>query len=434
MKIDTGGRDPSMTTYFVRGVIFAVVGVLVLGLLWARYEGKFEDNTEVSAALTDVGDGLISGADVRYNGMIVGQVDTVSVVGSSSEQQREVAMLLDPKQAEGIPANTTARTVPSNLFGVNSVELIRPEHPSNDRLSDGATVKADTSEPTIRLQDAQNELRTLLRSVPPEDLGMVLGTIADALDGGGATFSTFVGVLDTYWKTINAQFPPGAPSGFDNFTNAVEGLASSTPTLLDTLGKSVKPALTIAEKQDDLTALLSNSQDLLDTTQALFAKNGDAGKRVVRDLNTTLGATMLDPDALPQALRELYVLAGRVLGVFTGVNGHVQLNLGINFGAYRMYTKQNCPVYDGGPYGQLRGPGCVGPGTGTGPTQSGPLLVYPEGGMQPDRNRNAKKSRGVSTSRDSRTLGTALGRTPTSAEKLMLGPLVSVAPEQEGQR
>lgn len=419
-----------MTTYFVRGVIFALVGILVLGVLWARYDGKFDDTTDVSASLTDVGDGLISGADVRYNGMIVGEVDSVEVVGSSSEQLREVHMLLEPKQAEGVPANTTARTVPSNLFGVNSVELIRPEQPSDDRLSDGDTVDADTSEPTIRLQDAQNDLRTLLTSVPPEDLGMVLGTIADALDGGGATFSTFVGVLDNYWKTINAQFPPGAPSGFDNFVDSVEGLAESTPDLLDTLGKSVKPALTIAEKQDDLTALLAGGQDVLDTTQALFAKNGDAGKRVVRDLNTTLGATMLDPDALPQALRELYVLAGRVLGVFTGTNGHVQLNLGVNFSAYRMYTKQNCPVYDGGPYGQLRGPGCVGPGTGTGPTMSGPLSVYPEGGMQPDRNR--KRASGVSTSRDSKTLGTALGRKPTSAETLMLGPLVSVAPEKEG--
>ncbi|GAA4679183.1 hypothetical protein GCM10023197_39320 [Gordonia humi] len=423
-----------MKTYFIRGTIFAVVGLVVLGLLWARYEGKFDSTTDVSAELNDVGDGLISGADVRYNGMIVGEVDSVAVIGSSSDQLRSVHMLLEPKQAEGIPANTTARTVPSNLFGVNSVELIAPKDPSSDRLSTGDVVKADTSEPTIRLQDAQNELRTLLRSVPPEDLGMVLGTIADALDGGGATFSTFVGVLDTYWKTINAQFPPGAPSGFDNFDKAIKGLAASTPELLDTLGRSVKPALTIAEKQDELTALLSSGQDVLDSTQALFAANGDAGKRVVRSLNTTLGATMLDPDAMPQALRELYVLAGRVLGVFTGTNGKPQLNLGINFGAYRMYTHQNCPVYDGGPYGQLRGPGCVGAGTGTGPTMSGPLTVYPEGGMQPDRNRNTKKVRGVTTTRDEKTLSDALGRTPTAAETLMLGPLVSVAPTQGGDR
>jgi ABC-type transporter Mla subunit MlaD len=259
---------------------------------------------------------------------------------------------------------------------------------------------------------------------------MVLGTIADSLDGGGATFSTFVGVLDTYWKTINAQFPAGAPSGFDNFNRSINALAASTPELLDTLGKAVKPAMTIVEKQDELTALLTNAQSMLDSTQALFAKNGDGGKRLVHDLNTMLGALMYEPNSLPEGLREIYTLATRVLGVFTGVNGHVQLNLGVNFSAYQMYTRQNCPVYDGGPYGQLRGPGCVGPGTGTGPTMSGPLSVYPNS----MKRKASKNVRGVTTKQDQKTLSKALGRKPSAAETLMVGPLVSATPEQGGER
>ena len=432
MRIDTGGRDPSLKAYFVRGLIFLAVAAVVFGLLIARYEGKFDSNTEVTADLTDIGDGLVSGADVRYNGFIVGTVGAIELTGSGDNPAKSVELVLDTTQAEGIPANTTARTVPSNLFGVNAVELIAPGDPSSDRLSSGDVVPADTSEPTIRLQDAQNELRTLLRSVPPEDLGMVLGTIADALQGGGATFSTFVGVLDTYWKTINAQFPPGAPSGFDNFNRAVKGLAQSTPDLLDALGKSVVPAMTVAQNSDQLTALLSAGQGMLDQTQTLFAKNADGGKRIVRDLNTMLGAVMLDPDAMPQALHEIYVLAGRVLGVFTGVNGHVQLNLGINFSAYQQYSRQNCPVYDGGPYGQLRGPGCVGPGTGTGPTMSGPLTIYP-----PSMQRRAaanKRASGVTTGKDGKTLKKALGRKPTAADTLMLGPLVAGVTPKGGEK
>ncbi|MGB3696145.1 MAG: MCE family protein [Gordonia sp. (in: high G+C Gram-positive bacteria)] len=431
MRIDTGGRDPSVKAYFIRGVAFLAVAAVVFGLLLARYEGKFDSRTEVTAQLTDVGDGLVSGADVRYNGFIVGSVDSLTLVGTGDNPTKDVALILDPKQAAGIPSNTTARTVPSNLFGVNSVELIAPATPASTPLAGGDVVKADTSEPTIRLQDAQNELRTLLRSVPPEDLGMVLGTIADALQGGGATFSTFVGVLDTYWKAINDQFPPGAPSGFDNFNRAIKGLAASTPELLDAIGKSVVPAMTLAENSEQLTALLSASQGMLDQTQTLFAKNGDGGKRIVRDLNTMLGAMMLEPDSMPEALQQLYVLAGRVLGVFTGVNGHVQLNLGVNFGAYQQYTRVNCPVYDGGRYGQLRGPGCVGPGTGTGPTMSGPLTVYPPG-MRRAAARKPVSS--VTTGTDGKTLKRALGRKPTSADQLMLGPLVSaVTPEEGGQ-
>lgn len=421
VRVDTGGRDPSVGQYFWRGIAFLAVAIVVFALLLMRYQGKFDSYTRVVAQMTDVGDGLIPGADVRYNGLIVGSVADVEAVGSADVGPlKNVNIELTPKQAEGIPANTTARTVPSNLFGVNAVELIQPADPVAGHLEAGATIPADTTADTIRLQDAQNDLLELLRAVPAEDLGMVLGTLADALNGGGETFKTFLPVLDTYFKELNAQFPPGAPSGFANYNAAVKGISESTPELMKTLGRSVIPAMTIAENQRNLTALLSSGQGLLDQTQTLFAKNGAGGIEIVGDMNTMVGAAMYEPDAMPQAIQELYVLAGRVLGVFTGYNGKVQLNLGISFSPFERYGRQNCPVYDGGPYGQLRGPGCVGPGTGTGPTMSGPLKIYPDEGLQ----RREVAGR-VTTRQDAKTLSEALGRKPTAAESLMLGPLVS---------
>lgn len=431
MQIDTDGRNPSLPAYVVRGLAFLLVLAVLFVLLFMRYQGVFSSTVPVTAQLTDIGDGLVADADVRYNGLVVGSVTDISLSGRTGRDDlalKNVSIDLNPDQAQGIPANVTGRTVPSNLFGVNSVELVTPSNPVAETIAADATIPADQSLPTIKLQDAQNDLRTLLKAVPPEQLAAVLGTISEALKGGGVVFGAFVPVLDTYFKTINAQFPPGAPPGFDNFNASVRGLAQSAPQLLDTLGRSVVPAMTIAEKRDDLTALLSAGGTVADATQALFAQNGDHGKAVVRDLNTTLGATVLEPKALPQALQALNDLAARVLTVFTGVNGHVQLNLGISFGAFNRYTRQNCPVYDGGPYGQLRGPGCVGPGTGTGPTSSGPLDIYPSDGMA----RRTIPGR-VSTSSDNKTLGEALDRKPSAADTLMLGPLVqSVTPRSPG--
>lgn len=432
--IETGGNNPSLTQYVLRGLAFLVVLLIMFVLLFLRYQGTFSKTVPVTAQLTDVGDGLITGADVRYNGLIVGTVTSIglsSAVGRDNIALKDVDIDINPDQSSGIPSNITARTIPSNLFGVNSVELVRPQQPSG-HLDSGATIPADQSLPTIRLQDAQNELTVLLKAVPPEELAAVLGTFADALKGGGNVFAAFVPILDTYWKTINAQFPPGAPGGFDNFNNAVKGLSQSTPQLLDTLGRSVIPAMTIAEKQQDLTALLSAGQGVLDQTQTLFAANGDRGKRVVADLNRTVGAAVLEPEAMPQALTALNNLAARVLTVFTGVNGHAQLNIGVDFGAFNRYTRQNCPVYDGGPYGQLRGPGCVGPGTGTGPTMSGPLAVYPSDGMR--RGLKFPTAGSVTTSSDNQKIGAALHRKPTAADTLMLGPLVQSATVGGGGR
>lgn len=432
MNIATDGRNPSLLQYVLRGVAFLLVMAIVAALLIMRYQGVFSSMVPVTAKMHDVGDGLISGADVRYNGLIVGSVKSIGLDDSDatgSAQLKIVDIDLVPDQADGIPANVTARTVPSNLFGVNSVELVPPANPSTDRISDDAQIPADTSLPTIRLQDAQNELRTLLKAVPPEQLAGLLGTIADALDGGGAVFGSFVGILNTYFRTINDQFPPGAPPGFDNFNNAVRGLAQAAPQLLDALGRSVIPAMTIAEKQQDLAALLSAGQGILDQTQVLFARNGDGGKRIVADLNRMIGAAVLEPQALPQALTALNNLAAKVLTVFTGVNGHAQLNIGVSFGAFMRYTRQNCPVYNGGPYGQLRGPGCSGPGTGTGPTSSGPLQIYPSDGMR--RNRPVGM---VTTGNDAKTLSTALRRTPSTADALMLGPLVQAVDARDNDQ
>lgn len=433
VRVDTGGRDPSVAQYLIRGTIFLLVGILVLALLWMRYDGKFDSKVRVTAELVDVGDGLLSGADVRYNGFIVGSVaDVETIVADAGDPDKRVRLEIDPDQANGIPGNTTVRTIPANLFGVNSVEIVQPDAPEGT-LRNGETLFADKSAETVRLQDAQTQLFDLLDAVPPEDLGMVLTVLADALQDGGATFALFIGTLETYWHDLNQHFPEGAQPGFDDFAATVNGLSSAAPELLNTLGKSVVPALTITEMQRDLTALLSTSQGLLDETGTLFAKNGDNGQRLVGNLNTVLGAVLYDPDAMPQAVNELYTLANRVLGIFTGVNGRIQLNLGLNFGAYQKYTRQNCPVYNGGPYGQLRGPGCVGPGTGTGPTSSGPLLIYPSDGMQ-RRHVAAPAAYGVNNAREREVLEDALDREPTSAEELILGPLVGAVVPGEGAR
>ncbi|GAC49724.1 MlaD family protein [Gordonia aichiensis] len=439
MNIATDGRNPSLGQYVLRGVVFVVVLAIMFVFLFMRYQGVFDSVVPVRAQMEDVGDGLVDSADVRYNGLIVGEVTSMqlsSEQGVGGKQLKVVDIDLDPAQAEGIPANVTARTVPSNLFGVNSVELVAPEQPAADHISADASIPADRSLATIKLQDAQNDLRTLLTAVPPEQLAGVLGTIADALRGGGAVFGMFSGELKTYFEALNAQFPTGAPSGFDNFNDSVLGLASSAPELLNTLGRSVIPAMTVASHQRDITALLTAASSTLDQAQTLFARNGDVAQRLVPDLDTMIGAVTLEPRSLPQALTALNQLAAKAVTVFTGLNGHVQVNIGLSFGALQQYSRANCPVYNGGPYGQARGPGCVGPGTGTGPTSSGPLLVAPasnRAGADQAGTAQGQTSAGVvTTGADNRTLTTALDRTPRAADTLMLGPLVqSVSLERD---
>jgi phospholipid/cholesterol/gamma-HCH transport system substrate-binding protein len=429
MQVDTTGRNPSATQYLLRGVAFVIVLVLILAVLALRYQGAFDEKVEVTASLEDIGDGLVSQADVRYNGLIVGVVTSIDATETSVS---DVNINVIPEQAPGIPANVTARTVPSNLFGVNSVELIQPAEPTG-HLSTGSKIAADESKETIALQSVQNELRELFTAVPPEQIGRVLATIAEALRGGGNVFSAFVGTLDQYWDQINAEFPDGAPPGFDNFNSSMRGIEQSTPELLDAMGRAVVPSLTIIERQRELVSTLTAAQGMIDGLQTLFARNGDGGIRIVNDLNIMTGAIAVDADALPQGLRALNVLAGKVLTVFTGTNGKPLLNIGVSFSPFQMYKHQNCPVYNGGEYGITRGPGCTGPGTGTGPTNSGPLAITPAGATTDTNGGSTGRPGVVTTASDNKTLEAALEREPSAADTLMLGPLVQSVQVQRGE-
>ncbi len=76
MLIATDGRNPSLVQYVLRGSAFLIVLVILFVLLFMRYEGVFSSTVAVNAKLTDVGDGLTSGADVRYNGSSSGRSRT----------------------------------------------------------------------------------------------------------------------------------------------------------------------------------------------------------------------------------------------------------------------------------------------------------------------------------------------------------------------
>ena len=53
--------------------------LILFVLLFMRYQGVFTSTVPVTAKLTDVGDGLITQADVRYNGLIVGSVKSIEL-------------------------------------------------------------------------------------------------------------------------------------------------------------------------------------------------------------------------------------------------------------------------------------------------------------------------------------------------------------------
>lgn len=71
--------DPSRVTVralALRGTIALVVAVLLVAGILAKMNGAFDKSYHITAALTDVGDGLPARSDVKFRGVLVGRSTT----------------------------------------------------------------------------------------------------------------------------------------------------------------------------------------------------------------------------------------------------------------------------------------------------------------------------------------------------------------------
>ncbi|WP_280235680.1 MlaD family protein [Nocardia cyriacigeorgica] len=350
MIIDASGRGPSNRTLGLFGLTLLAAISAVIYLLGLRYTGAFDDRVEVIATLTSTGDGLPERADVKFRGMLVGSVDEVDIV-AKGERQR-VVIDLEPAAAEGIPVDVTARVVPANIFGVTAIELV--DNGAAPRgLRPGSTIEQDTSRATTELQTTLTTLRTVLDHIQPEKLGRVLGTLADALDPGARAPGSTIERLDIWTTQVRAIPEIGDLLG--DLGAATAAISASTPELIDVLAASVTSARTITERRTGVVALLTGAGTAIDATNALFARNPDAGKELVAGLDDTFGALAADPDAIAVSVANLNEALGKLAGVFHwGPSRQMSWAIDVTFTPFQQYTAADCPRY-----GQLSGPRCV---------------------------------------------------------------------------
>ncbi|MBF6456157.1 MlaD family protein [Nocardia cyriacigeorgica] len=369
MIIDPSGRGPSHRTLGLAGTAMLAVIAAVVALLGLRYTGAFDDRVAVVAMLTSSGDGLPERADVKFRGMLVGSVAGVDIVAKGERQRVEIDLL--PEAAGDIPGTVTARVVPANIFGVTAVELV-DNGPAARGLRAGMTIEQDTSRATTELQTTLTTLRTVLDHIQPEKLGRVLGTLADALDPAARVPGSTIERLDTWTTQVRAIPEIGDLLG--DLGAATTAISASAPELIDVLAASVTSARTITERRAGVLALLTGASSTIDATNALFARNPDAGKELVAGLDETFGALAADPDALPVSVANLNAALGELATVFNwGPSKQMSWAIDVTFTPFQQYTAQDCPRY-----GDVAGPRCSdGSVPNTAPAQRFPPTLIP---------------------------------------------------------
>lgn len=209
-----------------------LLAVLIATSIFA-YEKRlpWQDAATITLTTSTPGLELNPHSDVKFQGLRVGEVRTITSDGRSAR----IEMALDKGKLDLIPANVDAAIVPKTLFGEKYVDLRLPARPSSARLVAGGAIAQSTT--SVEISQLFSRLVPVLQALEPAQLSVVLTSLATALDGRGEelarTFNQlqeFLGEVDPHLETFTHDI--------GQFAKTSEVYARATPDLVKLLDAS----------------------------------------------------------------------------------------------------------------------------------------------------------------------------------------------------
>lgn len=427
-QIESAHKPLAGWRLLVRGVAVLAGVVVLAGAAIAKSQGAFSEHIMVTALLTDVGDGLPKGSDVKFRGALVGSVAKVTPALGGRPNAAELT--IDPHFASGIPATVTARVVPSNVFAVSSIQLV--DNGPGVGLRTGAQIVQDQSLATVQFQTVLTKLRQILGAVgrpgSRDSIG-VLQLVAEATSGRGDTLAAAGGGAKRIVRQLNEVMDAkGSEATIGELTNALTGLQAAAPDLLDAVHHAVVPMRTVAEKQVALTDFLSAGKAATGSMAEAFENNTDRLIVITTQLSPVLGVLSDAGGQFAPMVTRMNNVVNRFFDNVWRSDRHTAVGkFMLVITPNRMYTRQDCPRY-----GDLEGPSC----------KTAPLTADPPAFPQAIDPRNyplAPELIGgqglVGGPEERANLTEILGPDTNPASELLLGPVlrgttVHMVPEQ----
>lgn len=271
-------KDPSKNQLAARGLVVLVVILLILALIRGWTQGSFGGPPKVSADLRNAGGSLVKGSDVKLNGVIIGRVLSISRAPSGGGVR--VSMAMDKSLLDRVPANVVARILPATIFGTSYVDL--KGTPDGAPLKAGAVVPADQAQGTLELQNALDDIDSLVNALDPKELATAIGAAAIALDGRGEALGNTAVSLDSYLKTLTPQVAL-LRSDLGKLADLMELIQKVAPNLLDGTDNSLIALKTLVAHKSDLNAVLVNATGLANKSNDFLKKNTDELNRFLKN-------------------------------------------------------------------------------------------------------------------------------------------------------
>lgn len=349
----TVGREPGRATLMARGAAFLTMLVVIVGSLLLYGGGRFSEHFRTSALVDNAGGSLISGADVKYDGVIVGKVTDVrrsdAAVGTGHPPV-ELALDLNPDLVDDVPGNVVARVLPASVFGTSFLDLRTPGAPAG-QLAEGRPIDQDRSAETLEIQELLDSLDEVVDSLGPAELSTALNSLAAALDGNGERLGATIDRLYTYLHRLNPQMPL-VRRNLSLLARNLEAFEDHAPDLLDAADNALVAAGTLVEQEREFTSLVESGSTAFNRTADVLEAN-----QVALADNIVRAAVVVDVlydgrNNLVNGLFETIELA-RKMGAALSYGPWIRIDANLQVDAEPFYGPADCPTY-----GSHRGRGC----------------------------------------------------------------------------
>jgi phospholipid/cholesterol/gamma-HCH transport system substrate-binding protein len=263
----------------IQGLVYLAVIALLLvtSIQTYRKAMPWQDTLEVELTTATPGLQLNPLSDVKLQGVRVGEVRKVT----SNGRVAVIKLAIDKDKADLIPANVDARIVPKTLFGEKYVDLLVPADATRDRISDGDEIKQSST--SVEIGELFTQLSSILRALRPEQVSMVLNSMARALDGRGATLGQTAVDLEHFLAKVSPHLD----------------------TLSHDLRQFARTADIYAGSAGELVRILGNAATISD--ELLVPKEQEFGEFLDKVITTANTST----DVLRQNTERLVTLSGR---------------------------------------------------------------------------------------------------------------------------
>ncbi|MET3960200.1 virulence factor Mce-like protein [Marmoricola sp. OAE513] len=338
--------------YAKRGLVVAVGIALLLGLLFLRSSGTFGGPAHLSAQLADAGGSLGKNADVKVRGVIVGNVTGIE---RGPEGGVRVKLNITRDKLDMIPSNVVARILPATVFGTSFVDLTTNGPGARSALKAGTVIPADATQGTLELQQALDDIDTLVKAVGPAELASAIGSAAQALDGRGTQLGETIDLADEYLRKLNPKLPL-ARSDLRKLVANLELARDVAPDLLKATNDALVTARTIVDQQASLATLITGGTALTVQADTFLDANKAKLVRFIQNSAVLLNVVYTNRHAgITDAIMTNRMLNAKLSTVIS--HGFINSSTSFLLDVPPYYTAADCPRFDA-----ARGDNCTGLG------------------------------------------------------------------------